>query len=154
MENWNYVYLYDVLKKYIEEGRIKIDKSKHPQLATYHDSCSHGRKIEMSFGRGYYDEPRWIIDQCCENFVEMHPNKSNSYCCGAGAGLWAGPYKDAAKHHGRRKAESIKNSGAELVIVSCSNCRDMIMKAIKPEYGLDVEVKYIWELVSGSLIME
>ena len=154
LNDWNYVYLYDVLKKYLEEGRIKVDKSKHPQLATYHDSCSHGRKIEMSFGRGYYDEPRWIIDQCCENFVEMHPNKSNSYCCGAGAGMWAGPYKDAAKHHGRRKAESIKNSGAELVIVSCSNCRDIIMKALKPEYNLDVEVKYIWQVVADSLILE
>ena len=55
--------VFDLLKKYIRAGRIKIDKSRHPQLATYHDPCNYGRKSEMVFGHGYYEEPRWIMDE-------------------------------------------------------------------------------------------
>ena len=36
----------------------------------------------------------------------------------------------------------------------CSNCRDQIMKNLKPKYKLDIEVKYIWEMIADALIME
>ena len=83
------VSVHDLLKEYIETGRIKIDKSRHEELATVHDPCNYGRKGEKAFGHGYFEEPRWITQQCCEHFVEMYPNRMNNYCCGAGGG--AGP---------------------------------------------------------------
>ena len=36
--------VFDLLVKYLDEGRITVDKSRHPQLATYHDPCNYGRK--------------------------------------------------------------------------------------------------------------
>jgi dimethylglycine catabolism B len=45
-------------------------------------------------------------------------------------------------------------SGADLVVAGCSNCRDQIMKNLKPKYKLDIEVKYIWEMVADALILE
>ncbi len=147
------VYIYDVLIRFIKEGLIKIDKSKHPQLTTYHDPCKHGRILEMNNLKPYYEEPRFIIKQCCENFVEMYPNRGNNFCCGAGSGAWAGPYEKERVYYGRMKAEQIRNTRAKLVITSCSNCRDQIMKSLKKEYNLDIEVKYIWQLVADSLII-
>ncbi|MDD2904351.1 MAG: (Fe-S)-binding protein, partial [Syntrophales bacterium] len=41
-----------------------------------------------------------------------------------------------------------------LVISCCSNCRDQIMKNLKPKYKLDIEVKYIWEMLADSLILD
>jgi len=151
---WNYVYLYEVLEKLINEGRLKLDGSRHPQLTTFHDSCKHGRECERVFGDKWdYDRPRRIIARCCDSYTDMYPNGPDSFCCGSGGGMWAGPYKEARLYYGRRKAESIALSGAKMVVTGCSNCRDQIMKALKPEYGLDIEVKYIWQLVADSLVM-
>ncbi len=40
----NYVYFFDVLLQWLEEGRIKVDKAVHAgRIVTWHDSCKHGR---------------------------------------------------------------------------------------------------------------
>lgn len=151
-----HIYLYEYLKEIISNGRIKLDKSVHAgKTFTWHDSCKHGRELERSFGYGYYDEPRWIINQCVDQFIEMEPNRANNYCCGAGGGNWPGPYEDESAYYGRVKYEQIKNSGANVVVVGCSNCHDQMMKRL-PKYYKDYqyEVKYIWELVADCLVME
>ena len=147
--------VHDLLKEYIESGRIKIDKSKHPELTTYHDPCNYARKSEKTFGHGYYEEPRWITQQCVDNFVDMYPNRRNNYCCGGGGGAWAMPYAEERIHYGRVKAKQIKDTGAKLLIAPCHNCRDQIMKSLRQEYDfMDVEVKYLWELVADSLVID
>lgn len=150
----DYLYIYEIIMEYIKEGRIKVDKSKNTKRHVWHDSCKHGREVERLFGKGMYDEPRWILSQCTDNIVEMYPTGPNSFCCGAGGGMWPGPYKEELAYNGAKKAESIKNSGAEVVVTGCSNCRDQIMRNLKKKYNLDVEVKYIWQLVAESLVLE
>jgi dimethylglycine catabolism B len=152
----NHIYLYEYLKELIETGRIKLDKSVHEgKVFTWHDSCKHGRELERNFGRGYFEEPRWIIQQCVDEFVDMEPNRNNNYCCGAGGGMWPMPYEQEAAYHGRHKFRQIKDSGANVVVVGCSNCHDQIMKRL-PKFYTDYkyEVKYIWELVADALVIE
>jgi len=139
--------------RYIKEGRIKLDASRHPQLTTYHDPCNYGRKSLMAFGHGYFDEGRWITQQCCPNYTEMYPSREGNYCCGAGGGVWAVGFAAERVFYGRFKARQIENTKAELVIAPCHNCRDQIMKSLRKEYNLDIEVKYLWELVADSLIL-
>jgi len=151
-----HIYLYEYLMEIIQQGRIKLDKSVNAgKVFTWHDSCKHGRELERNFGHGYYEEPRWIIKQCVDEFVDMQPNRALNYCCGAGGGNWPLPYEDDAAWHGRFKYQQIKESGAHVVVVGCSNCHDQIMKRL-PKYYKDYpyEVKYIWELVADSLIIE
>lgn len=152
----NYVYLYAYLKEIIEQGRIKLDKSVHSgKVFTWHDSCKHGRELLRHFGYGYFEEPRWIIEQCVDEFVDMAPTRANNFCCGAGGGMWPMPYEDEAAYHGRFKYEQIKNAGADVVVVGCSNCHDQIMKRLPKYYtGHKYEVKYIWELVADALVIE
>lgn len=147
--------VHDLLLEYIQNGRIKLDKSKHPQLTTYHDPCNYGRKSEKAFGHGYYEEPRWIVQQCVENYVEMSPNRINNFCCGAGGGAWAMPYVEERIYYGRVKAKQIQDTRAELLIAPCHNCRDQIMKSLRKEYDMmDLEVMYLWELVAESLVLD
>jgi len=151
-----HIYLYEYLMEIIQQGRIKLDKSVNAgKVFTWHDSCKHGRELERNFGHGFYEEPRWIIKQCVDEFVDMQPNRALNYCCGAGGGNWPLPYEDDAAWHGRFKYQQIKESGAHVVVVGCSNCHDQIMKRL-PKYYKDYpyEVKYIWELVADSLIIE
>jgi len=64
------------------------------------------------------------------------------------------PYDKERIYYGRVKAKQIMDTGAKLVIAPCHNCRDQIMKSLTKEYALDIETKYLWELVADSLIVE
>lgn len=145
--------IFELLKSYIDEGRIQIDPSRHRMLTTYSDPCHYGRRSLKTFGHGYFEEPRAIIKKCAPNFVDMYPNGADDYCCGGGGGAWTMPFKEERVYYGRFKARQIENSQASLVVTSCRNCRDQIMKSLRKEYDLKVDVKYIWELVSDSLVL-
>jgi Fe-S oxidoreductase len=151
-----FIYLYEYLVELIQAGKIKLDKSVNAgKTFTWHDSCKHGRELERHFGKGFYDEPRWIISQCVDDFIDMEPTRGNSHCCGAGGGMWPGPYPDESAWHGREKYRSIKNSGADVVVVGCSNCHDQLMKRLPKHYqGYKYEVRYIWELVAETLVLQ
>jgi Fe-S oxidoreductase len=148
--------VFDLLKEYIETGRIKVDKSKHPQLTTVHDPCNYVRKSYLSFGEHEGEKSRWIVSQCCENVVEMVDSPLNNHCCGAGGGAWAMPYEEERLAYGKTKADQIKNTGAEIVVAPCHNCRDQIMKGLPGvhDMGNYHETLYIWELVANSLVYE
>ena len=148
-------YIYNYLIELIKSGRIKLDKSINAgKVFTWHDSCKHGRMLERVFGKGFYDEPRWIIEQCVDDFIEMYPNRANSYCCGAGGAMWSTPFEKQSAYYGHSKFESIKNSGANIVVVGCSKCHYQLMTRL-PKYYTDYEyeVKYIWQLVAESLVI-
>jgi len=152
----NFIYLYEYLMEIIKTGRIKLNKNVNAgKVFTWHDSCKHGRELERHFGKGFYEEPRWIIQQCVDNFVDMEPNRADSFCCGAGGGMWPMPYEEISAYYGRMKHKSIKQTGADVVVVGCSNCRDQLMKRLPKYYeDHDYEVKYIWQLVAESLVLE
>jgi Fe-S oxidoreductase len=146
--------VFDLLMEYINEGRIKLDNSRHPMRVVYHDPCNYGRKSMKAFGVAYYEEGREITRQCCPDYKDMEPNRESNYCCGAGGGAWAMPFAPERVFYGRIKARQIKETGAELVIAPCHNCRDQLMKSLNQEYDLGIEVKYLWELVADCLILE
>ena len=152
LENFEIISVIELLERYIRQGRIKIDPSRHRALTTWHDPCHYGRKSLKAFGHGYFEEARYVVAKCAPNFVELYPNRSDNYCCGAGGGSWALPFKEERVFFGRFKAQQIERSKAGLVVTSCHNCRDQIMKSLRREYDLNVEVKYLWELVADSLV--
>lgn len=139
--------------EYIDSGKITLSQDFHQMRATYHDPCNYGRKSEKAFGYGYYEEGRIITQACCPDFQDMTPNREFNYCCGAGGGAWALPYSAERIFYGRVKARQIEDTGAELVIAPCHNCRDQLMKSLNKEFDLGIEVKYLWELVADSLVL-
>jgi Fe-S oxidoreductase len=145
--------VFDLLIKYIKEGRIKIDKSRFDILATYHDPCNYGRKAERLFGHGFFDEPRWILDQCMENWKELYPEKMDQFCCGGGGGTLTTGYNQERIYYGRKKIDQIKATGAKMVVVPCHSCHGQLNN-LKEEYDMqNLEVKYLWELVADCLII-
>lgn len=151
LRNFQVLSIFDLLAGYLKEGRIRVDPSLHPELTTYHDPCHYGRKSLKAFGHGYFEEGRWITEQCAPHFVDMAPAREGNYCCGAGGGALAMPFKEERVFGGRFKVRQIRKTGARLVIAPCHNCRDQIMRSLRKEYDLDIEVKYLWELVAESL---
>jgi Fe-S oxidoreductase len=145
--------VFDLLMEYLNEGRIKLDNTRHPKHTTFHDPCNYGRKSMKAFGKAYYEEGRAITRAACQSFKDMEPGGEMNYCCGAGGGAWAMPFAPERIFYGRMKARQIEETGAKLVITACHNCRDQLMKSLNHEYDLGIEVKYLWELVADSLIM-
>jgi len=153
----------DLLEEYIKEGRIKLNTHRYHEAYTVHDPCNYVRKSQMSFGDNTGEKTRWISQQCIDPslFRDMVDDPLNNLCCGAGGGAWAMPYDEERLAYGRMKADQIKESGAEIVIAPCHNCRDQIMKGLGAEHkkgkmdmGNYQETLYLWELVANCLDFE
>ena len=146
---------YEVVHHTTLLARLVADKRLTPvqrvdAAVTYHDPCYLGRHNRI------FAAPREVLGAIPGTRVqEMPRNREQSFCCGAGGGAWAAPYVEERIFYGRVKAKQIKDTGAKLLIAPCHNCRDQIMKSLRQEYDfMDVEVKYLWELVADSLIIE
>lgn len=138
---------------YIKEKRIILDKTRVDALATYHDPCNYCRKAEKRFGHGYYEEPRWILDQCVAKWVELYPNQQHQICCGGGGGALVSGYNEERIFYGRRKMEQIEATGASMVVVPCHSCHGQL-ENIKATFGMqELEVKYLWEIVADALVL-
>ncbi len=153
LEEFKIYSVFDLLLDYIQNKRITLNPEIHTELTTYHDPCNYGRKSLKAFGHGYFEEGRIITRACCPKYVEMAPKSNGNYCCGAGGGAWAMPYAAERVYYGRIKARQVAETEAKLVIAPCHNCRDQLMKSLNHEYDMGIEVKYLWELVSDSLVL-
>lgn len=125
----------------LREGRLKLVKGFHEQPVTFQDSCNFVRN------GGYFEDARLLMKTIARDFREMAPNGNHTYCCGMGGGNQLMPeFKAKRLATGRAKAESIRATGAEVVVVACHNCEDGIADVVR-EYGLDCKV----ELLSNYL---
>jgi Fe-S oxidoreductase len=145
--------VFDLLVDYLKSGRIAVDKSKITQRVAYHDPCNYGRKSKELFGHGFFEEPRWILDQCVTEWVDLYPSKANQYCCGGGGGTLLTPYKEERLHYGRRKIEQIRRVNADMIVLPCHSCHGQL-KALLAENNMDhIPVKYLWEIVADILVI-
>jgi Fe-S oxidoreductase len=145
--------VFDLLIDYIRSGRIRVDPTRVPGPVTYHDPCNYGRRAQRVFGRGFFQEPRWILSRCVEHWVELHPTGMQQICCGGGGGALTTGYNDERIHYGRRKMQQIRATGARSVVVPCHSCHGQLHN-IKEAYGMpELEVKYLWEMVADALVL-
>lgn len=150
---FEFVTVFDLLIRYIKTGRVQLDRARFDVLATYHDPCNYGRKAENQFGHGYFDEPRWIMDQCLVNWIDLYPARMDQVCCGGGGGALTSGYRDERLFYGRKKIEQIKAVGAQMVVVPCHSCHGQL-ESLREEFGMqDLEIKYLWELVADCLVL-
>jgi Fe-S oxidoreductase/CheY-like chemotaxis protein len=133
---------------YIESGRIKVDKTKNPLKMTYHDSCNLARSCGMT------EEPRELLRLVAMDFVEMHPNRAENFCCtGGGGAMSMTEYTPRRLKSAVVKAEQLRATGAKIVVTSCHNCVDGLADLIK-HYQLDMQVKQLVNLVATALVPE
>lgn len=146
--------VFDLLVDYIKSGRIQLATEKISLRIAYHDPCNYGRKSQELFGHGYFEEPRWILDQVAGNWTDLYPNRGNQYCCGGGGGTLLTSHREERFHYGRKKWAQIHRTNAEIVVVPCHSCHGQIKSVLTEEKIDNVEVKYLWEVVADSLVLE
>ncbi len=134
--------------RYIREGRIVVDKSKNTVPVTFHDSCNNARSC------GFYEEPRELLDLVVSDFREMHPNRTENYCCtGGGGAMSMSEYTPRRLRSAKVKADQIAATGAKIVVTSCHNCVDGLSDLIK-HYKLGCAVKQLVDLTAEALVLD
>ncbi|MFP4527045.1 MAG: sulfate reduction electron transfer complex DsrMKJOP subunit DsrK [Candidatus Kapaibacterium sp.] len=137
----------------IRNGKIKLDPSRNDHWrGTFHDSCNPSR------GMGLLEEPRYVIKNVMNNFIEMPDNtiREQTFCCGSGAGLGTEENLEMRMRGGMPRAHAVrhvhKTEDVNLLLCICA-----IDKATLPplmEYWVpEVEVGGIHEMVGNALIM-
>lgn len=114
--------------RWVREGRLKINSDWNLDRKvkfTIQDPC---QLIRKGYGDFLADEVRFIVKECVgeENFIDMHPNRSNNYCCGGGGGAILSDFHDERMAYGRVKVEQILDTQAHYCITPCNNCRKQL----------------------------
>lgn len=138
----------------IKHDKLKLDKSRNDHLTvTFHDSCNPARAM------GMFEEPRYVINNVCNNFYEMPENtiREQTFCCGSGSGLNAGENMEIRLRGGLPRANAVKyvheKHGVNVLANVCAIDRAVLSASM--EYWVpDVAVAGISELVANALIME
>ena len=134
--------------RYIQEGRIKVDRSKNLLPVTFHDSCNNARSC------GFFEEPRELLNLVATDFREMYPNRAENYCCSGGGGAMSmSEYTPLRLKAAKVKADQLKATGAKIAVTTCHNCVDALTDLIR-HYKLGMKVAQLVNLVSSALVIE
>jgi len=135
----------ELIDRYLAEGRIKVDKSMHKDLTTYHDPC------QIARNSGVIEQPRRVLRAVTDYFTEMTPNREENWCCGGGGGLVAMGELEFRMKSSKVKANQLKATGARVVATACENCHSQLSD-INEYYGLGMKVEFLSHLVAKALV--
>ena len=137
----------EVHARYLREGRIKLDKSKHDGAVTYHDPCQIARNA------GVIDEPRYILQHLTDDFRELTQEPKYNWCCGGGGGLVALGEEtlDFRMKSSRVKVDQVKETGATILATACENCHTQLSN-LNDHYKMGVQVEFLSSMVADALV--
>ncbi len=133
--------------RYLKEGRIRLDKSKHPGPITYHDPCQIARNA------GVFEEARYIIGHLTNDFREMTDDVRYNWCCGGGGGLVAlgDETLDFRMKSSRVKVDQVQATGAKILSTACENCHTQLSN-LNDHYKMEVDVQFLSSMVASALV--
>jgi len=138
----------------IRHDKLNLDVSRNDNVkATFHDSCNPARAL------GLFEEPRYILRNVLNHFVDMPENtiREQTFCCGSGSGLGTDENMDMRLRGGLPRANAVKYV-KEKYGVNTLSCICAIDKAVLPplvDYWVgDVGVAGIHEFVGNALVMK
>ena len=132
-----------------KEGRLNLDPDVVKERVAYHDPCNIARQ------RWIIDQPREILKAFCKNYVEMTPSGENNICCGGGGGTVSideiRPYRTTIG--GKLKADQIRESGCEILIAPCANCKKQLKELVEDQ-NIECQVMGLHDLIYKAIIFD
>ena len=145
--NFEFRSVVEYYAKWIREGKLPVNSewNKTGIKFTVQDPCNVVRK---SLGDAFADDLRFVVKTAVgeENFVEMHPNKSNNYCCGGGGGSLQAGFTEERQAYGKIKFDQIQATGATYVVTPCHNCHAQI-EDMCHVYGGEYHTVHLWTIL-------
>ncbi len=106
-------------------------------VVTYHDPC------HLNRNQGIRDAPRDLIKS--NKGLEFKEMRFPCSCCGLGGGLTMNNY-DLSVKITERKADSIRDSGADIVATACPGCIVQLRDGLH-KYGVKAKVVHVVDLL-------
>jgi len=138
----------------IKHGKLKLDPSRNANLrTTFHDSCNPAR------GMGLFEEPRYVLKNVCENFVDMPEEtiREQTFCCGGGAGLNNEEFMEMRMRGGLPRGSAVKyvqeKNQVNTLVTICAIDR-ATLPPLCDYWAPGVQVAGLHELVANALVME
>ncbi len=138
----------------IRNNKLKLDKSRNDKLrVTFHDSCNPARAM------GFFEEPRYVIRNVCNNFYEMPENtiRESTFCCAGGAGLGNDENMEMRLRGGLPRGNAVRHV-RDKYDVNRLACICAIDRATLPPlcdyWAPGVDVSGVHEMVGNALIMD
>jgi Fe-S oxidoreductase len=138
----------------IKHGKLKLDPSRNDHLkVTWHDSFNPAR------GMGMMDEPRYVLQNVCNNFYEMPVNtiREQPFCCGSGSGLNTEEIMEQRLRGGLPRANAVKyvHDKYDVNTLACVCAIDRAALPPLMDYWVPgVNVTGLHELVANALVMD
>jgi Fe-S oxidoreductase len=112
----------EFIAREIAAGRLQLKPPANGSSVTYHDPCRLGRH------GGVIEQPRQVLKALGMEFREADSNGRENYCCGGGCAEYvikrSAPLRQRAFEIKKREFD---DSGADIVVTSCANCRINLM---------------------------
>ena len=137
------VAMIELIARYLRQGLIQVDKT-ITETITYHDPCQVGRN------GGVYDDPRFVISQIANHFIEMTPNREMNWCCGGGGGLVAMADHDFRMKSAKVKVDQVMAVHADMLCTICENCHSQLTD-LNEAYSMDMKVESLTNLAAHAL---
>ncbi|MFC1514015.1 (Fe-S)-binding protein [candidate division KSB1 bacterium] len=131
----------------LEKGKLNIKGKVIEERITYHDPCNIARNGWI------VHQPREILKAICKDFVDMTPKGTDNYCCGGGGGTVS---VDEIRNYrtkitGKTKADQIRDTGAEIVVSPCANCKKQVREVLDDNELEHVQVKGLHDLLLEAI---
>ena len=126
-----------ILADALKQGRLTSTRESRLRVS-YHDPCRLGRVM------GILDAPREVLSSLHGiELVEMHPNRSNTFCCGARA--FGNYYPNISTNTAKLRLKEFYATGADILVTACPNCKAQFQKVMPA--GEKDRVKDLVEIV-------
>jgi Fe-S oxidoreductase len=138
------LHISEFLAENVRSGSLKLKRL--GKSVTFHDPCQSARR------GGLTEAPREVLAALGTELKETFPTKGTNWCCGGGGGVVDIRRADALRHKVfHLKMNQIDESGAELPVTSCTDCRKTFDDG-QARYKWDKRMNSLVELVADNLI--
>jgi Fe-S oxidoreductase len=134
----------EFLGEHIADGSLRVKKALDTTV-TFHDPCQVARR------GGVFEAPRVALEALGAEVREMKDNRGMSWCCGGGGGVISIHRADDLRYKAFEiKMRQVDDTGAEMLVLSCANCR-LSFDDSQKHFHWDKTAKSLLETVADNL---